>query len=182
MKNKISKLLIIVGLVFILGSLALKIYSKKIEDKGINNFENKISQTTTVDKVKLGDEIALIEIPSVNLESVVVSGMKDDYLKYYVCHFENSANPGDYGNFALAGHSSYLYNQVFNKVHKVNIGDEINIKTPTETFSYTITQIFETHPSNIDVLNQNMDKKEMTIVTCTNTGEDRLIVKAEIVE
>ena len=49
--------------------------------------------------------------------------------------------PGEYGNFALAGHSStYYYNQVFNEVHKVEVGDKIKITTVNDEFVYTITE------------------------------------------
>ena len=42
--------------------------------------------------------------------------------------------------------------------------------------------IFEVNPEDTFVLDQDNEIKELTIVTCTNKGKDRLIVKAEIVE
>ncbi|MGL5694002.1 MAG: sortase domain-containing protein [Peptostreptococcaceae bacterium] len=146
MKKKISIMLISVGFILILVSLNLKLHSKSNENKAIEKFEEKIIEDVKVNEINYGDEIALIEIPSVNLKSVIVHGTENKYLKYYICHFEYSAMPGKNGNFAIAGHSSYV----------------------------------ETEPSNMDVLNQDVDKKEITIVTCTNGGKDRLIVKGEI--
>ena len=71
--------------------------------------------------------------------------------------------PGDKGNFSLAGHSSYLYNEVFNDLYKVKLNDKIIIKTVNDEFTYKITDIFETDPKDVSVLEQNMDKKEARI-------------------
>lgn len=172
----------ILGLVIVLGSISLKLYSKNMEKKAVNNFEQKIKENVEIEEYNIGDEIALINIPSIDLNTVIIHGTEKQYLNHYVCHFENTSMPGENGNFAVAGHSSYRYNQVFNGLHKVNVGDEIYINTTNEEFTYTITEIFETEPENIEVLNQNNDIKEMTLVTCANGGKDRLIVKAVIEE
>ena len=132
--------------------------------------------------VKAGDEIAIINIPSIKLNTVVVESIEKQYLNHYVCHFENTAMPGEYGNFSLAGHSSYRYNEVFNELHKINLDDEIIIKTLNNEFTYVVKDIFEVNPEDTFVLDQDNEIKELTIVTCTNKGKDRLIVKAEIVE
>lgn len=182
MKCKITKLIMIVGLLLVIGSLSLKVHSKIQENKAIKSFESKISTNKESDlsDIKLGEEIALINIPSINLDTVVVNGIKKEYLNYYVCRFENSVMPGDIGNFSLAGHSSYIYNEVFNDLHKVKVNDKIIIKTVSSEFEYTITEILEVSPDSVDVLEQNMNKREITIVTCTDSGKNRLIVKGEI--
>ena len=105
-----------------------------------------------------------MRVNSVGLETVIVEGTDNKYLKYYACHFEGTAMPGEEGNFSVAGHSSYLYNQVFNELHKVKINDEIEIETTKGIFKYKITE------------------KEITLVTCTNGGKKRLIIKGEIME
>ena len=120
-------------------------------------------------------------LKSVNLKNVIVESTDKKYLNHHVCHFENSAMPGEDGNFALAGHSStYYYNQVFNELHKVKIGDEIIIKTINDEFTYTITETIVVESDEIEVLDQDMTKKEITLVTCTNGGKQRFIVKGEV--
>ena len=152
MKNKISKLLISMGLLIIIGSLMLISYSKYVDNKALQSFE------------------------------VIVESTDKSYLNHHVCHFENTAMPGQDGNFALAGHSStYYYNQVFNEVHKVKVGDKIKITTVDDEFVYTITETRVVESDEIDVLDQDMSKKEITLVTCTNGGKQRFIVKGEII-
>lgn len=181
MKNKISKILITMGLLIIIGSLILITYSKYMENKALSSFEEKIERQEVITEVNPGDEIGIIEIKSVNLKNVIVESTDKKYLNHHVCHFENSAMPGEYGNFALAGHSStYYYNQVFNELHKVKIGDEIIIKTINDEFTYTITETIVVESDEIEVLDQDMTKKEITLVTCTNGGKQRFIVKGEV--
>lgn len=181
MKNKISKLLILMGLLIIIGSLILIAYSKYVDNKVLASFEEKIENKEILTEINPGDEIGIIEIQSVNLKNVIVESTDKEYLRYHVCHFEESAMPGEYGNFALAGHSStYYYNQVFNEVHKVKVGDKIKIITIDDEFVYTITETKIVESDEIEVLNQDMNKKEITLVTCTNGGKQRFIVKGEI--
>ena len=181
MKNKISKILITMGLLIIIGSLILITYSKYMENKALSSFEEKIERQEVITDVNPGDEIGIIEIRSVNLKNVIVESTDKKYLNHHVCHFENSAMPGEDGNFALAGHSStYYYNQVFNELHKVKIGDEIIIKTMNDEFTYTITETIVVESDEIEVLDQDMTKKEITLVTCTNGGKQRFIVKGEV--
>ena len=181
MKNKISKILITMGLLIIIGSLILITYSKYMENKALSSFEEKIERQEVITEVNPGDEIGIIEIKSVNLKNVIVESTDKKYLNHHVCHFENSAMPGEDGNFALAGHSStYYYNQVYNELHKVKIGDEIIIKTINDEFTYTITETIVVESDEIEVLDQDMTKKEITLVTCTNGGKQRFIVKGEV--
>ena len=181
MKNKISKFLISMGLLIIIGSLILITYSKYIDKKALASFENKIENNEIITEINPGDEIGIIEIESINLKNVIVESTDNKYLRYYVCHFENSSMPGEYGNFALAGHSStYYQNQVFNELHKVKVGDTIKIKTVSDEFTYIITETLVVESDQVEVLEQDMAKKEITLVTCTNGGKQRFIVKGEV--
>lgn len=166
--------------------MGLKYYSKYIENQSIQKFKNELKENKSKEKTEVEttykpkDEIAIIKVKSVGLETVIVEGTDDEYLKYYACHFEKTAMPGEYGNFSVAGHSSYLYNQVFNELHKVKINDEIEIETTKGIFKYNINEIFDTKAENTSVLNQDLSKKEITLVTCTDGGKKRLIIKGEI--
>ena len=62
----------------------------------------------------------------------------------------------------------------------MQVGDKIKITTVEDEFVYTITKMFTVESDAVEVLDQDMSKKEITIVTCTNGGKQRLIVKGEI--
>ena len=179
--KRISKILFTLGLVLVLGSVSLNIYTKYKQEQAKNNFTQKINEEGNDDReINLGDEIGLIDIPSLEIESVIVSGTNKEQIKYYVGHFENTPMPGEYGNFCIAGHSSTVYNNIFNNLNKIKINDEIIITTSKGEFTYIVSEIFETEPTNMSVLNQDNVLKELTIVNCTNQGKDRLIVKANL--
>ena len=79
MKNKISKLLISMGLLIIIGSLMLISYSKYVDNKALQSFEEKIEKKEVISKVNPGDEIGIIEIESVNLKNVIVESTDKSY-------------------------------------------------------------------------------------------------------
>lgn len=180
--KKINKILFTLGLVLVLGSVSLNIYTKYKQEQAKNNFTQQIKEDKKEEneKVELGDGIALIDIPSVDISSVIVSGTEKEQIRHYIGHFENTAMPGENGNFCIAGHSSTIYNNVFNNLKNIKLNDEIKITTSDGEFTYLVSEIFETEPTNVGVLNQDNDLKEMTIVTCTNNGKDRLIVKGNL--
>ncbi|APH15015.1 sortase family protein [Clostridium sporogenes] len=198
-RNIISSLFIIIGLVLMVSSLGIRMYSKNKEAQLIKEFNNDIvlENSKNDDKnhdknygkqkrktIKYtngdGDKIAIMEIPSISLRSIIVEGTNMDDLRYYLGHFKNTAMPGINGNFSIAGHSSTIYNEILNELYKVNIKDEIKIKTLTGEYDYIITKKFVVEPTEIGVLDQDENKKSMTIVTCTDKGKKRLIVKAEM--
>lgn len=181
MINKISKILITMGLLIIIGSLMLTTYFNYMENSALASFEEKIENQEVITEINPGDEIGIIEIESINLKNVIVESTDNKYLRYHVCHFENSSMPGEYGNFAVAGHSStYYQNQVFNGLHKVNVGDTIKIKTVNDEFTYIITETLVVESNQVEVLKQDITKKEITLVTCTNGGKQRFVVKGEV--
>ena len=189
-------LLIVSTITFII-TINTKIKSEITEIKATNEFKEKINIETeevvveTIDveetqqqdefvNIKQGEDISLIEIPSIGLETVIKESLNKKYLNDFVCHFEDSVFPGEYGNFCLAGHSSYRYNEIFNNLHKIKVGDKILITTLNNKYEYTVKDTFIVKPEELWVLNQDKTIKEMTIVTCANNGKSRFIVKAEL--
>lgn len=82
----------------------LKYYSRQVENKSIQKFKSELqdkseSQDEVEDNYKPGDEIAIMKVKSVGLETVIVEGTDTKYLKYYACHFEGTAMPGEMAIF-----------------------------------------------------------------------------------
>lgn len=90
--------------------------------------------------------------------------------------------PGDKGNFCVAGHRSYTYNQYFNRLGELGIGDEIIITTVAGKFKYDVYESKVVKPEEVSVLDNTKDE-EITLVTCTpiRVATHRLIVKGRIV-
>lgn len=128
-----------------------------------------------------GDKIGVIEIPSLGIEHIIVEGTEQEQIKKNVGHFENTSMPGEYGNFSLAGHRNNLYNEVFKGLADVEIGTEIIIKALNGEFRYKIYKKEVIEPENFDVLNQDLSRKEMTMITCTKDSKKRVCVKAKLI-
>lgn len=192
MKEKIRRG---IGLILIIVGLAIiaSIVYKKIETSNKQKeLQNILEQVINEDKNELTEEeeeklingykpIALIEIPSISLSQGLVEGISDDVLQYYLGHFENSANPGEIGNFAVAGHRVSDYSEAFVNLYKVEIGDKINVKANKKEYIYEVTENYIVSPDRVDVLD-NTEDATITLVTCTVGAKERVIVKGKLIE
>lgn len=190
MKEKFRRIvgliLIIVGLA-IIGSIVYKKIDTSKKQKELQNILEEVineepKQLTEKEKLINGyTPIALIEIPSINLSQGLVEGITDDVLQYYLGHFENSAMPGEKGNFAVAGHRVSDYSEAFVNLYKTEIGDQIIVKANKKEYIYEITDNFIVSPENVSVLDDTEDAT-ITLVTCTVGAKERVIVKGKLVE
>lgn len=125
--------------------------------------------------------IAVIDIPSVGVRGQVKEGTDDETLKNYIGKFNGCAYPGEKGNFCVAAHNN-IYTEIFRNLYKVKVNEEIRVVTRTKIFTYKVTSITTVEPTQIEVLDADMTKKEITLVTCTNMGRQRVIVKGEMIK
>lgn len=107
-----------------------------------------------------------------------------------VVHYPGTADPGQPGNFFITGHSSYfpwapgIYKSVFARLHELNVGDEYFVYYGGDRFRYIIEEKKEIYPSDVSVLDQPVDKRISTLMTCTPVGTTlrRLIIVAQEVD
>ena len=69
---------------------------------------------------------------------------------------------------------------MFGNIKKLEIGDIIKITdTFDKTIEYKVYNIYTTNPKDTSCLSQETDgEREITLITCTFTGINRLIIKA----
>jgi sortase A len=132
----------------------------------------------------------LLTIGKINLNNVLVEVNGAD-LKENAIHFPGSALPGQFGNTVIFGHSTLpqLYKvqdplSIFNPLPKVKMGDEINISYDGIAYKYVVRETLEVKPNQVEVLDQKLDRHELTIITCVPLGTylRRFVVKAELVK
>lgn len=186
-RRGIGLLLIAVGLIIIGTVVYKKVETIRKQKAVIEMFESGISEgsLTSKEEVNLEDingytPIAIIEIPSIKLSQALVEGISDDVLKYFLGHFNDSAAPGEKGNFAVAGHRVSDYTDAFINLYKVKAGDEVIVKTHDKKYTYVVEDNFIVEPEDVHVLD---DTKEatMTLVTCTVGAKQRVIVKGRLI-
>ncbi len=106
-----------------------------------------------------------------------------------VVHYPGTSTPGQNGNMAITGHSSYFpwdpgrFKDVFALLHKVVIGDKIVIYWDQKKHVYEVNDIKVVLPQDISVLKQTPEEK-LTLITCTPVGTNlkRLIISANPVD
>jgi sortase A len=84
-----------------------------------------------------GDPVALIQMPSIHLEAVVVEGTSGAQLQKGPGHFRNTVMPGQSGNAAIAGKRT-TYGAPFSKLGDLAAGDQIQTTTKSGVFRYQV--------------------------------------------
>ena len=136
--------------------------------------------TTAPASLVEGEAAAVIVIPKIGLDEVVVEGVGVEDLKKGVGHYPDTRMPGETGNAALAGHRT-TYGAPFNKVDDLVAGDEISVTTRAGTFRYSVTEKKVVTPDEVSVLDDTPDNR-LTLTTChpKYSAEQRLIVVASL--
>ncbi|MDR3070935.1 MAG: class E sortase [Propionibacteriaceae bacterium] len=108
---------------------------KKMEE-GINDPR---SDWVTPKAKKFGEAFAIIRIPRFgqNYAKPIYEGTDRATLRKGVGHYPLTVDPGEIGNFAVAGHRT-TYGKPFNKIAELKDGDKIIIETKETYFVYEI--------------------------------------------
>ena len=133
--------------------------------------------TTTVRAALVeGQPAAVITIPKIGLDEVVVEGVGVEDLKKGVGHYPDTKMPGEKGNAAIAGHRT-TYGAPFNRLDELISGDEMSVTTGAGTFRYQVMEKKYVTPEEVSVLDDTPDNR-LTLTTChpKYSAEQRLIV------
>ena len=146
-------------------------------------------------EVPLGDASALVRIPRFGRSYVmpVLEGTTGDVLSQGFGHFEDSAGPGQQGNYALAAHR-VTHGEPLRRMPDLRPGDKVLVETRTAVYTY----VLDTDPRDLvvpfsagwvlDELPDNPDEggvepdpgasqKLITLTTCSEIfhTDDRMI-------
>lgn len=119
-------------------------------------------------------------IPALNLDSSIVQGVDMEALKLGVGQLPNGVNPGDQaGNLVLGAHND-IYGQIFRDLDQLQVGDQFQIGTRTEIFTYTVTDTLIVEPNEVWVLD-NRGGPTATLFSCYpyQVNSHRIVVFAD---
>ena len=122
--------------------------------------------------------IGRIVIPKIGVDYPILSDTSVELLKVSVCKF-HGGNPNEVGNLCIAGHN-YRNNRFFSKVDTLSVGDIIEITDLSKrTIQYEIYDIHTVNENDrSDTTQYTNGRKEVTLITCTDDGEQRIIVRS----
>jgi sortase A len=126
------------------------------------------------------EAIGILQIDMINLKLPVVEGIRKQDLEIAPGHIPGTALPGQIGNAVIAGHHSYSYGRMFNRLEELKIGDAVKVKVGRKTYVYTIIVKKMVEPGDISVLSYNKTDTILTLITCDADGKRRLILQAKI--
>ncbi len=120
---------------------------------------------------------AVLKIPSIGIEYPVLSDTSDDLL-YVSINKYWGPKPNEIGNYCIVGHY-YESGIMFGKLHKLKNGDIAELTDLSgRTVRYQVYDRKVVEPTDTRCTSQLTNgKKELTLITCTNYGKQRLVVK-----
>ena len=124
-----------------------------------------------------GDAIALLRIPAfgAEYEIPILAGTELSILSKGVGHYTSTAEPGQIGNFAIAGHR-VTHGQPFSRLMELNPGDKVEVETRQAIYTYVLDEpprkltVSDTDTWVIDPVPGQPDAKPsralLTLTTC----------------
>ncbi len=133
-----------------------------------------------------------LSIPRLGIKNAAVFEGGEDLSKSLI-QYPGTSRPGQIGNTVIFGHSilpvffnPQNYLSIFSTIPKLKMGDEIFVDTDNVKYKYTVSEMFEVEPDNLDILDQKVSNSYLSLVTCVPPGHPlkprRLVVKAELTE
>ncbi|WP_327315321.1 class E sortase [Streptomyces sp. NBC_01235] len=139
---------------------------------------------------------AVLRIPRLDLRVPVAEGTSKQHVlnKGYVGHYTGTQQPGQNGNFAVAGHRN-THGEPFRYLNHLKKGDEVEVETRNATYTYTVDKILpQTSSRDAGVIRpvpRSLTKpaygydtpgRYLTLTTCTPeyTSRYRLVVWGEL--
>lgn len=127
-----------------------------------------------------GRPVAILQIPKLGFQKVVVEGTAEDDLALGPGHYRSTPLPGQPGNAAIAGHRT-TYGAPFYNLDQLTAGDHIDVTTLQGRFTYVVRRTEIVAPSDVAVLDPTTTP-ELTLTTCNPrfSASQRLVVHASL--
>jgi sortase A len=114
-----------------------------------------------------GKAVAVMQIPALKLDQVVVEGTSSSDLVSGPGLMPGSAIPGTPGNTVIAGRR-YLYGKPFSALGSLKPGDVIKVVSAYGLFEYKVARTFTVQPGQQDPIGQTADN-QLTLVTSNSS-------------
>jgi LPXTG-site transpeptidase (sortase) family protein len=164
-----------------------------LEDQWANEADPTVGPTAPAGSSGLGSGppkivgIAKLYIPRLDMQWVVVEGVRQQDIRYAPGHYPDTAKPGKVGNFSVAGHRNRA---TFWRLDEVKPGASVIVEDKKNWYVYRVVQNHVVKPTQVEVVapvpnepGVRPTKAMLTLTTCNPKFDNyqRLIVHAELV-
>jgi len=150
-----------------------------IETPEIETISNNTAIEYTADNGEKYTVEAELNIPRLGINYPVIAQTSEELLKISVNKYWGP-EPNKVGNYCIVGHN-YKNNKMFGRLKEIENGDIVELTDGNnKTIQYEVYDRYVVNPSDVSCTSQLTNgKKEVTLITCTNYGQERLVVKAK---
>jgi sortase A len=195
-RRRRGRVLLVLGILFIVAGLAIgasvwwRLWGTGFETRAAQNelrpsFERLVAtappEAAPERIVRVpGRAVAILRIPAIEVDLVVVEGTDTESLKKGPGHYERTAYPWqDGGRVAIAGHRT-TYGAPFWALDELETGDRIVLATEYGVFDYRVTGSRIIPPTDGSVLRPT-EEPTLVLTTCNPrfSAAERLVVFAD---
>lgn len=121
---------------------------------------------------------AIVRVPRLEINYPVIAETSEELLKISVNKYWGP-KPNTQGNYCIVGHN-YKSKKMFGRLSEMVNGDIVELEDMSgNTLKYSVYDRYVVDPADTKCTSQLTNgKKEITLITCTNYGSQRLVVKA----
>lgn len=122
---------------------------------------------------------AFVRVPRLGISYPVLSETSEELLKISVNKYWGPPAPNQVGNYCIVGHN-YKNKKMFGRLSEMVNGDIIELEDVNKNVvKYSVYEKYVVEPTDTSCTSQLTNgRKEVTLITCTNYGTQRLVVKA----
>ena len=192
---KVGFFFLIVGILVIISTPLTKLKGEVFEEMRLAIFQLNINKENTTisdintenlqvtteniteaeenDKKANYSYIGELSIPKIKLRRGFVSKeSRYNNIEYNITIAQEADYPDvPMGNFILMAHSGNAYISFFDKLYKLQIGDEASVSYNANTYNYRLTNIYNQAKTGTVAIYRNPNVKTLTLITCTHNDD-----------
>ena len=171
---KLKKIYFILGISLIFLFFSYHIYVNAMDEKSIK-MEEEIINDVFINNQPNKEYLGYLDLPKRNIKKLIKKGTDKSILdEGYVGLLDNTSI--DKGNTVLAGHNT---NNVFKILHKLEEKEQVFLITNSNKYVYYVIEKREIKSNDLSYFSAT-DEKTLTLITCTNNKNKRLMVRLKL--
>ena len=192
---KVGFFFLIVGILVIISTPLTKLKGEVFEEMRLAIFQLNINKENTTisdintenlemttENTEVAEEndkkanysyIGQLSIPAIKLQrGFVAKDSRYNNINYNITIAQEADYPDiPMGNFILMAHSGNAYISFFDKLYRLQIGDEASVSYNANTYNYRLTNIYNQAKTGTVAIYRNPNVKTLTLITCTHNDD-----------